>query len=78
MDKKYYKIIGKNIAYYRKQKHLTQEGFAMRANVTRSYISQIEAKNLDLLPSLPMLIHLGEILGIEPYLLLVDTGRYSE
>lgn len=76
MARDYYQIIGKNIAHYRKKRHWNQEGFAMKANVSRAYISQIEAKNIKKFPSLSMLIHLSNTLGIEPYQLFLED--YNE
>lgn len=77
MKEEYYKIIGKNIAYYRKKKHLTQTGLSMKANVSRAYISHLEAKNINKVPSLDMLFHLCEILEIEPYQLFVEIKQES-
>lgn len=56
----------RNIAYYRHSKHLTQQGLAMRANISRGYLSQIEAENVEKGPSLEMIFHLSRILGVAP------------
>ena len=37
-----YRNLGRNIAFYRKKARLTQYGFALKANVSRGYLSQIE------------------------------------
>lgn len=37
-----YKILGKNIKYYRKQKNLTQEQLAERLELSVGFISQME------------------------------------
>lgn len=68
---KYYKILGENLAYYRKKRHLTQEGLALRANISRAHISHIEAENVHKVPSLDILFRLSTILGIEPYQLFM-------
>ena len=73
MEKDYYKIIGNNVAYYRKKKNLTQEGLALKANVSRTHISHIEADNVSKSPSLDILFRICEVLEIEPYLLFVDN-----
>ena len=73
MEKNYYKIIGNNVAYYRKKKNLTQEGLALKANVSRTHISHIEADNVSKSPSLDILFRICEVLEIEPYLLFVDN-----
>ncbi len=68
----YYKILGNNLAYYRKKKHLTQEGLAMQANVSRVHISHIEAEGVQKVPSLDILFRIATILNIEPYQLLQE------
>ena len=74
MDKhlEYYRLIGKNIAYYRKKRNLNQEGLALRANVSRTHLSHIEAENVNKAPSLEMLFNLSDALSIEPYQLFVE------
>jgi len=72
---RYYKLIGDNIAYYRKRKHLTQEGLAIRANISRTHISHIEAENVDKAPSLDILFRICNILNIEPYQLFVEHDK---
>ena len=69
---KYYQIIGRNVARYRKKKGLTQEGLAIRANVSRTHISHIEADNVHKVPSLDILFRICKILEIEPYQLFVE------
>lgn len=69
---KYYKILGNNLAYYRKKKHLTQEGLAMKANVSRVHISHIEAEGVQKTPSLDILFRIATILNIEPYQLFQE------
>ena len=71
----YYKTIGENVAYYRKKKHLTQEGLAMKANVSRTHISHIEAENVRKAPSLEILFRICAILGIEPYQLFMKREK---
>lgn len=71
----YYERIGKNIAYYRNKKHITQEGLALRANISRTHISHIEARNIQKSPSLDILFRICSVLGIEPYQLFVEVGE---
>lgn len=73
MNSRYYKVIGKNVAYYRKKKNLTQEGLAIRANISRTHISHIEAENVNKSPSLDILFRICEVLEIEPYRLFIDN-----
>jgi len=75
---KYYKILGNNVAYYRKKQHLTQEGLALKANVSRTHISHIEAENVHKVPSLDILFHICLILRIEPYQLFLEQPTNNE
>lgn len=70
----YYKRVGENIAYYREKKHLTQEGLALKSNISRTYISYIEGKNVKKMPSLDILFRICSVLGVEPYQLFVEIG----
>ena len=72
MEKNYYKIIGNNVAYYRKKKNLTQEGLALKANVSRTHISHIESDNVNKSPSLDILFRICDVLEIEPYMLFIE------
>ena len=72
---KYYHLMGDNIVYYRKRKHLSQEGLAIRANISRTHISHIEAENVDKAPSLNILFRICDILTIEPYLLFMERDK---
>ena len=69
---KYYQIIGHNLAFYRKKKGLTQEGLALKANISRAHISHIEADHVHKVPSLDILFRLCAILEIEPYQLFIE------
>jgi transcriptional regulator with XRE-family HTH domain len=62
--------IGLNISYYRKLQGYTQESFAEVADISRSYISAIEAPNIVKTISLEMLFKIADALRIEPYKLL--------
>jgi len=73
--RQYYKRIGDNIAHYRKQKHLTQVGLAMKANISRTYISHIEAEKVEKMPSLDVLFRICRILDIEPHQLFIDIDN---
>lgn len=75
MNSRYYKIIGSNVAYYRKKKNLTQEGLALKANISRTHISHIEAENVSKSPSLDILFRICDVLDIEPYKLFVEIDK---
>ena len=61
---------GINIGYYRRRKGLTQEQLAEKANLSKSFLSQIEAPNFSVSISLPTLFAIAEALDIEPWKLL--------
>ncbi len=74
----YYRLLSRNIAYYRKRRHLTQEGLAMQANISRVHISHIEAENVVKAPSLDILFRICTVLRIEPYQLFVEIDDRDE
>ena len=67
-----YKNLGHNIAFYRKKARLTQDGLALKANVSRGYLSQIEADNVDKAPSLDMVFTLAKALNVPAYKLFMQ------
>ena len=73
MEDKYkqnFKIIGLNIAYYRKLKGLSQMQLAEKANISRTHISNIEAPNMPTSISLETLFDIAEILDVPAAYLL--------
>ena len=72
---RYYKQLGENLAYYRKKRHLTQEGLALKANISRAHISHIEAEGVHKVPSLDILFRLCAVLRIEPYQLFQEPPQ---
>ena len=65
-----YRLLGVNIAYYRKMRGLTQEQLAEKAGVERSRISKTEIAWTG--TSLDTLYRIADALEIEPYKLLMD------
>ncbi|MGN0412826.1 MAG: helix-turn-helix domain-containing protein [Lachnospiraceae bacterium] len=59
-----YKEIGLLISYYRKLKGLTQLQLAEKANISRTYISRLEAPNMTTIPSLEILFTIADALEI--------------
>lgn len=57
-----YRLLGLNIAYYRKLKGYTQEAFAEKLNVDRTTISKIELATCGV--SLDLLFDISELLDI--------------
>lgn len=71
MRRKYrnqYKILGENIAFYRKRQGITQEKLSESVGVNNVHISHIETG--DRAASLDVLFAIADALGVEPYKLL--------
>lgn len=62
--KQQYKMIGLNIAYYRKLKGLTQLQLAEQINISRTHMSNIEAPNMPTSISLDTLLDIADVLEI--------------
>lgn len=62
--KQEYKMIGLNIAYYRKLKGFTQLQLAEQINISRTHMSNIEAPNMPTSISLDTLLDIAEVLDI--------------
>ena len=62
--KQEYKMIGLNIAYYRKLKGLTQLQLAESINISRTHMSNIEAPNMATSVSLETLMDIADTLEI--------------
>lgn len=60
----YYRILSKNIAGYRKLRGWNQLELAERLTISRSYLSILEAPNMQVNISLQMLIRLSEQLDV--------------
>ncbi len=69
-----YKEIGQKIAYYRKQKGLTQEQLADMVSVSKSYLTKIEAPNCDKTFSLEVLFEISDALQIPVHNFLVESN----
>ncbi|MCD8078397.1 MAG: helix-turn-helix domain-containing protein [Lachnospiraceae bacterium] len=59
-----YKLIGLNIAYYRKLKGLTQLQLAESVGISRTHMSNIEAPNMPTSISLETLLDIADALNI--------------
>ena len=69
-NKDRYIALGLNIAYYRKMKSMTQEQLAEKADISRSYLGEIEAPNMITNISLEVLFNIAYALCITPEKLL--------
>ena len=65
-----FKVLGLNIAYYRKLKGLTQLQLAEKTELSRTHISNIEAPNIHTSISLETLFCIASALEIPAYYLL--------
>ncbi len=65
-----YRTLGLNIAYYRKQRGLTQEQLAERAGIERSRVSKTEIAWVG--TSLDVIFKIADALGIETYKLFIE------
>ena len=61
-----YRMIGLNIAYYRKLRNLTQLQLVEKVNVSRTHISNIEAPNVATSVSLDLILRISKTLDIPP------------
>lgn len=59
-----YQKIGIKIRHYRKEKHLTQEELANQINISKSYLSKIEAQNCIKSFSVEVLFDISDALEI--------------
>lgn len=64
-----YKLLGLNVAYYRKRKGFSQMQFAERIDISRTHMNRIE--NADCAVSLDVLFNISDALEI-PVSLLFD------
>ena len=72
--KQEYKMIGLNIAYYRKLKGITQLQLAEQINISRTHMSNIEAPNMPTSISLDTLFDIADSLEV-PVANLLDFNR---
>lgn len=69
-----YKLLGLNIAYYRKLNNLTQLQLAEMINISRTHMSNIEAPNMPTSISLDTLLDISEALNV-PISSLLDFEK---
>lgn len=73
-----YSLLGKRIAYYRNEHHISQEELGQRLYLSRQYISRLETGLQH--PSLDTIVDIANELSISADKLLVDSlnGTQSE
>ena len=69
-----YKLLGLNIAYYRKLNNLTQLQLAEKINISRTHMSNIEAPNMPTSISLETLLDISDALNV-PISSLLDFEK---
>ena len=65
-----YKLLGLNIAYYRKLRGLSQEKLAEQVDISRTHMSRIETAECAV--SLDVVYGIADALDVEPYKLFQD------
>lgn len=70
---KQYQKLGLKIAYYRKRKGLTQMELAECINISRTYISNIEAPKTCVNPTLDVILNIADALDIPVSKLFDET-----
>lgn len=68
----YYTIIKRNVAYYRKERGMTQRVLSEIVELSRTHISNLEAPNMKLSISLDSLIDIAQILEVPVEKLFVE------
>ena len=63
-QRKKYKLLGLNIAYYRKEKGLSQSQLAELVNISRTHMSRIETA--DCAVSLDVIFDICDVLCVKP------------
>lgn len=67
-------IVGDNIRHIRQKKKLSQEALALEANMSRSYVGEVERAEKNI--SVDCLVKLAEALEVEPKALVLP-GYYK-
>lgn len=70
------KVFGVNVKYYRQRMGLSQEAFAEKCGMHRTYISAIECFRRSI--SLENIQRVADALGIEAYKLLLENKEDTE
>ena len=69
-------VFGDNVRKYRQEKHLSQEAFALKCGLHRTYISAVERHKRSI--SLNNILKIANALDIEPYQLFLEPGSAAE
>lgn len=66
-------VFGDNVRRYRQERHLSQEAFALKCGLHRTYISAVERHRRSI--SLNNIQKIADALEIETYLLFIDPNK---
>lgn len=67
------KVFGNNLRKYRKERGLSQEAFAEKCGLHRTYISAIECFRRSI--ALENVQRIADALGVEPYKLFLEEDK---
>lgn len=70
------KVFGTNVKYYRQQIGFSQEAFAEKCGMHRTYISAIECFHRSI--SIENIQRIADALGVEAYRLLLENQEATE
>ena len=76
-DTDLYRVIGKNIKYYREQKNLTQVQLAEQAKISISYLTKIEAAGCNKSLSISVLNQIANVLDVEISEFFKEKEQYA-
>ncbi len=68
-----YRQLGRNLAYYRRLRGLSQAQLADALNLSEGYVGHIEAQNVDKEPSLKVLFNISEVLDVPVHKFFMDA-----
>lgn len=67
------RVFGQNLRKYRSEMNLSQEAFAEKCGLHRTYISSIERCQRNV--SIENIQHVADALGVEVYKLFIDSSE---
>ncbi len=70
------RVFGRNVKHYREQLGLSQEAFADKCGLHRTYISAVERERRSI--SLGNIQKIADALGVETYLLFLDESAADQ
>lgn len=70
------RVFGRNVKHYREQLGLSQEAFADKCGLHRTYISAVERERRSI--SLGNIQKIADALGVETYLLFLDESASDQ